>query len=65
MTNERIAVRAHWDKYKVKWGHVIQDYYSPDADWMKKYGGLTPKNFVFKPDNDGHSRLVDYTDIIS
>ena len=61
--NQRLAVRAHWQKNRVVWGVVVQDYFS-GSEWMLKHGGLTESNFVFRADGDGHSRLVKRKDIV-
>jgi hypothetical protein len=61
--NTRLAVRAYWRKWEAVWGHVRENY-ETGSEWMLKHGGLTPENFLFQPDNDGHSRLVKIADII-
>jgi hypothetical protein len=61
--NTRLAVRAYWQKGGIVWGHVMEDF-TTGSDWMLEHGGLTESNFLFKPDNDGHSRLVKVADIV-
>ncbi|QDV55158.1 hypothetical protein [Rosistilla oblonga] len=66
--NQRIAVKAHWLKGRIVWGTVERTFHSErykgENDWMKKHGGLKDGTFLFKPDNDGHHRLVQLSDVV-
>lgn len=66
--NQRISVKAEWLKGRVSHGVVVKtshvERYKGENDWLKKYAGLNEDTILFKPDNDGHQRIVHVCDII-
>jgi len=64
----RVRVKAHWLRGRIVTGLVArtihQERYKGENDWMIKHGGLNFETFLFKPDNDGHQRLVNVADIV-
>ena len=64
----QVRVKANWLRGRVVSGLVARtihrERYKGENDWMKKHGGLTAETFLFKPDNDGHQRLVNVSDIV-
>lgn len=64
----RIRVRAHWLRGRIVSGLVARtvhrERYKGENDWMKQHGGLSPETFLFKPENEGHERLVNVADIV-